>query len=49
VEGLLPDHGAPERLGEALRALKRKALSDNLLMPLCLVAYGDADWKLSKE
>lgn len=51
VEGLLPQAGAatPERLGEALRALKRKALSDNLLMPLCLVAYGDADWKLSRE
>lgn len=51
VEGLLPQAGAatPERLGEALRALKRKALSDNLLMPLCLVAYGDADWKLSRD
>jgi hypothetical protein len=50
VEGLLPEGAAPpERLGEALRALKRKALLDNLLMPLCLVAYGDADWKLSRE
>lgn len=51
VEGLFP-HGSartPERLGEALRALKRQALSENLLMPLCLVAYGDADWKLSRE
>jgi hypothetical protein len=49
VEGLLSDDSAtPFRLGEALRALKRKALLDNLVMPLCLVAYGDADWTLSK-
>jgi hypothetical protein len=50
VDGLLPAGGGePQRLGETLRALKRTALLDNLLMPLCLVAYGDADWKLSKE
>lgn len=50
VEGLLSDsEDAPERLGEALRALKRQALLDDLLMPLCLVAYGDADWKLVRE
>ncbi|MEQ1727361.1 MAG: hypothetical protein ABL982_03190 [Vicinamibacterales bacterium] len=50
VEGLLPNGtDTPQRLGEALRALKRKALLDNLLMPLCLVAYGDADWKLARK
>lgn len=48
VKGMLPSgDAAPQRLGETLRALKREALQDNLLMPLCLVAYGDADWKLS--
>lgn len=35
------------RLGETLRELKRRALLDGELMPLCLVAFGDADWLLS--
>jgi hypothetical protein len=49
VEGLFADNGStPRRLGETLRAMKRQALLDNFLMPLCLVAYGDADWKLTK-
>lgn len=50
VDELLPSgDGEPKQLGEVLRKLKREALCDNLLMPLCLVAYGDADWQLSKE
>ncbi|MGE4072182.1 MAG: hypothetical protein AB7E72_13515 [Lysobacterales bacterium] len=34
------------RLGEALRNIKRRALLEGLFMPMCLVAYGDADWRL---
>jgi len=48
VEQLLPETGAVPRLGEALRAVKQKALLENLLMPLCLIAYGDADWQLTR-
>ncbi|MER2516817.1 MAG: hypothetical protein ABTR92_10530 [Candidatus Accumulibacter phosphatis] len=33
-------------LGEALRAAKRQALLDSLPMALCVVAFGDADWRL---
>jgi hypothetical protein len=33
-------------LGEALREAKRKALLDSLPMALCVVAFGDADWRL---
>lgn len=47
TQELLPPSGAsPQRLGEAIRALKRRALLEGLLMPLCVVAYGDADWRL---
>ena len=50
VEGMLPEAGAkPVRLGELMLDIKRKSLLDGLLMPLCVVAYGDADWKLSRE
>ncbi len=33
-------------LGEALREAKRRALLDSLPMALCVVAFGDADWRL---
>ncbi|WP_300320187.1 hypothetical protein [Accumulibacter sp.] len=33
-------------LGEALREAKRQALRDSLPMALCVVAFGDADWRL---
>jgi len=33
-------------LGEALREVKRKALLDSMPMALCVVAFGDADWRL---
>ena len=47
VAGLLAGGGAaPKRVGEALRAIKRQALLDDQLMPLCLIAYGDADWQI---
>ena len=45
---LIPNGGPPQRVGEAIRALKRRALLDGLLMPLCIVAYGDADWRLTR-
>jgi hypothetical protein len=47
VEGLLPSDSTPVRLGELIRTIRRKSLRKGLLMPLCLVAYGDADWILS--
>ena len=48
AEELVPNGAPPRRLGEAIRAMKRRALLDGLLMPLCVVAYGDADWNLVK-
>ncbi len=49
VEGLLePANGQrAQRLGELIRTVRRNSVRDGLLMPLCLVAYGDADWILS--
>ena len=44
--------GAPRQpdavpcLGEALREAKRQALRESLPMALCVVAFGDADWRL---
>ncbi len=35
-----------ERFGEILRAAKRKAVAESEMIALCLVAFGDADWKL---
>jgi len=49
AQELLPDGAPPQRLGEAMRTLKRRALLEDLLMPLCVVAYGDADWRLVRE
>ena len=50
VAGLLSkDAKAPTRVGEALRAIKREALLRKQMMPLCLVAYGDADWKIKRN
>lgn len=37
------------RMGEIMRAMKRKAMLDGLMMALCVVAFGDADWKLIKK
>jgi hypothetical protein len=50
VAGLLArDATAPTRVGEILRAIKRQALLDKQMMPLCLVAYGDADWRIKRN
>ncbi|PWF43613.1 hypothetical protein [Massilia glaciei] len=43
---LLKKRDQPFRLGEAIREVKRQALLQNLIMPLCVVAYGDADWRI---
>ena len=34
------------QFGEVLRDAKRQALLDSLPMALCVVAFGDADWRL---
>ena len=48
MQGLtFADRTSTRRLGEAMRDLKRSALLDGELMPLCLVGFGDADWLLS--
>ncbi|HOW54036.1 MAG TPA: hypothetical protein PLR60_05205 [Syntrophorhabdaceae bacterium] len=46
IEGFKDDEASFERLGEVIRSVKRKALLNGLVMALCVVAYGDADWKL---
>jgi hypothetical protein len=48
MQGLtFADRTQTRRLGEAMRDLKRNALLDGELMPLCLIGFGDADWLLS--
>ncbi|PZN71145.1 MAG: hypothetical protein DM484_27040 [Candidatus Methylumidiphilus alinenensis] len=46
VKELLSKATQPESLGAVIREVKRQGLLQNLMMSLCLVAYGDADWKL---
>jgi hypothetical protein len=36
----------PGRFGEVLRQAKREAVANSEMIALCLVAFGDADWKL---
>ena len=36
------------RFGEILRAAKRQAVADSAMIALCLVAFGDADWRLQQ-
>jgi hypothetical protein len=47
IEELAAKPKTHERIGEVMRSLKRKALQKGLLMALCLVAFGDADWKIN--
>jgi len=35
-----------ERFGDVLRQVKREAVADSLMVAMCLVAFGDADWYL---
>jgi len=47
VTGLLqPPAGESARLGEVIRDAKRAALLASVPMALCVVAFGDADWRL---
>lgn len=44
---LLKASGKPDsRLGEVLLQVKREAVAGSLPMALCIVAFGDADWRL---
>ncbi len=47
VKGLTQKTEQSERVGEIIRTIKRQALIDGTLMALCIVAFGDADWKLN--
>lgn len=47
IKGLKQKTGQQERIGEIIRTIKRQALLDGSLMALCIVAFGDADWKLN--
>jgi hypothetical protein len=42
----VPDGQGADRFGEILREAKRQALLESLPMALCVVAFGDADWRL---
>lgn len=46
VEGLSRGTTNSERIGEVIRSIKQQSLLEGMLMPLCVVAFGDADWKL---
>lgn len=35
-----------ERFGEVLRQVKREAVAESLMVAMCLVSFGDADWYL---
>jgi hypothetical protein len=35
-----------DRFGEVLRQVKRDSVADSLMLAMCLVAFGDADWRL---
>lgn len=43
---LQPAARRPERIGELMRDARRDALLHSVPMALCVVAFGDADWKL---
>jgi len=46
LAGKVPSPGKEPCLGEAMREAKRQALLESLPMALCIVAFGDADWRL---
>ncbi|TFG80726.1 MAG: hypothetical protein E4H23_01455 [Chrysiogenales bacterium] len=46
IRGLKQDNAKSERLGEVIQSIKQQALLEGMLIPLCIVAYGDADWRL---
>jgi len=38
-----------QTFGDVMLGVRRRALADGVPMVLCLRAYGDADWQLSKQ
>jgi hypothetical protein len=36
-----------QRFGEVLRQVKREAVADSLMLAMCLIAFGDADWRFN--
>jgi hypothetical protein len=46
IKGLKRKSRPQDMLGEVIRSIKCRALLDGMVMPLCVVAFGDADWKL---
>lgn len=47
LAGLMgPEASSTPYLGELIRDAKRKALLESVPMALCVVAFGDADWRL---
>ena len=47
INGLTGGKDSPECLGEIIREIKRNTLVEGPLMALCVVAFGDADWKIN--
>jgi len=47
IIGLKSNEKKVETLGEVIREIKKQSLLNGQLMPLCIVAYGDADWKIN--
>jgi hypothetical protein len=47
IYGLTREKNRPECLGEIIREIKRNTLIEGPLMALCVVAFGDADWKIN--
>jgi hypothetical protein len=49
VEKLSKQDVSPdERFGESLRRAKREAVAESQVMAMCMVAFGDADWRLQR-
>jgi hypothetical protein len=48
VEGFAEESSKLNCMGDVLRSVKKRALLEGLVMALCVVAFGDADWKLKK-
>jgi hypothetical protein len=50
VKGLAKTaHSTGQRFGEVLRQTKREAVAESLMVALCLVGFGDADWYLKSR
>ncbi|MDD4033061.1 MAG: hypothetical protein PHS48_07445, partial [Bacteroidales bacterium] len=47
INGLTREKNSPKCLGEIIREIKRDTIVQGPLMALCVVAFGDADWKIN--